>query len=70
MNIYISKTIDGEGTSSENRTSEALLGYQGSTKLWIGKDYTNFIVKDFIQLDQPLQGSERNLVILTYSIKI
>jgi len=24
------------------------------TKMWIGKDYTNFIVKDFSQLDQPL----------------
>lgn len=38
-----------------NRTRGALKGFQGSTKLWIGKDYTNFIVKDFINLDEPLQ---------------
>jgi hypothetical protein len=25
-----------ESASKENRTKEALLGYQGSTKLWIG----------------------------------
>ena len=28
----------------------------GLHQLWIGKDYTNFIVKDFSQLDQPLKG--------------
>ncbi|XP_013089460.2 phospholipase D1-like [Biomphalaria glabrata] len=28
-------------------------GLQGSTKLWIGKDYVNFIHKDFVGLDQP-----------------
>lgn len=26
-----------ESASKENRTKEALIGYQGSTKLWIGK---------------------------------
>lgn len=25
----------------------------GSAKLWIGKDYVNFIVKDFTNLDSP-----------------
>ncbi|KAK4886881.1 hypothetical protein RN001_003152 [Aquatica leii] len=25
----------------------------GSAKFWVGKDYANFIVKDFINLDQP-----------------
>ncbi|OXA43953.1 Phospholipase D1 [Folsomia candida] len=29
------------------------MGLQGSSKLWIGKDYTNFIVKDFADLDSP-----------------
>lgn len=29
---------------------------QGSAKFWIGKDYTNFIVKDFVDLDKPAQG--------------
>ena len=25
-------------------------------KLWIGKDYTNFIIKDFVDLDRPFDG--------------
>ena len=29
---------------------------EGSTKFWIGKDYTNFIVKDSDHLDEPLKG--------------
>lgn len=27
-----------------------------AVKYWIGKDYTNFIVKDFCDLDSPYQG--------------
>ncbi|CAG0879735.1 unnamed protein product [Cyprideis torosa] len=30
---------------------------KGSSKLWIGKDYVNFIVKDFCNLDAPFQDS-------------
>lgn len=30
-------------------------GLSGSAKLWIGKDYVNFIVKDFNNLDLPYQ---------------
>ncbi|CAH1798486.1 unnamed protein product [Owenia fusiformis] len=29
------------------------MGLEGSTKLWIGKDYCNFIAKDFHELDSP-----------------
>ncbi|XP_003701644.3 phospholipase D1-like [Megachile rotundata] len=29
--------------------------YQGVAKLWLGKDYTNFIVKDFNDLEKPYQ---------------
>ena len=29
---------------------------QGSAKLWIGKDYCNFIVKDFENLQEPLEN--------------
>lgn len=46
-----------EGASDDLGKRDTLLGeFKGSAKLWIGKDYTNFIVKDFVQLDQPLQG--------------
>lgn len=28
----------------------------GNTKLWLGKDYSNFIRKDWVQLDKPFEG--------------
>ncbi|XP_075972616.1 phospholipase D isoform X2 [Anticarsia gemmatalis] len=34
-------------------STEHELGVEGNSKLWIGKDYTNFIVKDFSFLDLP-----------------
>lgn len=30
-------------------------GVSGTAKLWLGKDYTNFIVKDFSNLEMPYQ---------------
>ncbi|GFN77900.1 phospholipase d1 [Plakobranchus ocellatus] len=30
-------------------------GLVGSTKLWIGKDYVNFIYRDFVNLEQPFE---------------
>lgn len=29
----------------------------GNTKLWLGKDYSNFIRKDWNQLDRPFEGT-------------
>jgi hypothetical protein len=34
-----------------------LSGLIGMAKYWVGKDYTNFIVKDFTNLDAPYQGN-------------
>lgn len=34
--------------------TEILNNLNGQAKLWIGKDYTNFIMKDFSNLDAPL----------------
>lgn len=28
----------------------------GNTKLWLGKDYSNFIKRDWVQLDRPFEG--------------
>ncbi|KAJ0179151.1 hypothetical protein K1T71_004863 [Dendrolimus kikuchii] len=42
-----------EGRVITERTKNALEGVEGNSKLWIGKDYTNFIVKDFNNLDLP-----------------
>ena len=31
-------------------------GREGEVRFWIGKDYANFIYKDFVDLDQPFTG--------------
>ncbi len=30
------------------------------TKVWVGKDYCNFIYKDFVDLDKPFAGTVRS----------
>ncbi|XP_061706490.1 phospholipase D2 [Cydia pomonella] len=42
-----------EGRVITESTKVRLEGIEGNSKLWIGKDYTNFIVKDFNSLDLP-----------------
>ncbi|XP_075214567.1 phospholipase D [Lycorma delicatula] len=45
-----------DDSSVLNTVNEMMvMGLTGSAKLWIGKDYTNFIVKDFNNLDLPFQ---------------
>lgn len=43
---------DGQKQKTEN-TAMSIDELDGSAKLWIGKDYTNFIVKDFSNLESP-----------------
>jgi hypothetical protein len=38
-----------------------LISLSGMAKYWIGKDYTNFIVKDFTNLDAPYQGNIQSI---------
>ena len=39
------------------------LGLQGSSKMWFGKDYANFLLRDFRNLDQPFQDQiDRNTI--------
>lgn len=45
-----------EGRVITESTKDALEDIEGNSKLWIGKDYTNFIVKDFNDLDLPFVG--------------
>lgn len=39
----------------KSKSNPLIDGLSGSAKLWIGKDYVNFIVKDFNDLDMPYQ---------------
>ncbi|RZF41721.1 hypothetical protein LSTR_LSTR008596 [Laodelphax striatellus] len=45
----------GRGMEGTDAALKGLEGLSGSAKLWYGKDYTNFIVKDFDNLDLPFQ---------------
>lgn len=52
---------DGEKqVSTKIKSTSFIDGLSGSAKLWIGKDYVNFIVKDFNNLDLPYQGNSQN----------
>ncbi|CAK1551566.1 unnamed protein product [Leptosia nina] len=42
-----------EGRVITESTKKVLEGMEGNSKIWIGKDYVNFIVKDFNNLDLP-----------------
>lgn len=50
-----------EGRVITESTKDALENVEGNSKLWIGKDYTNFIVKDFNNLDLPFVGKLRGI---------
>ncbi|XP_048480960.1 phospholipase D2 [Plutella xylostella] len=47
----LAQVIEGRVVTAETKSAEEPL--EGNSKLWIGKDYTNFIVKDFNNLDLP-----------------
>lgn len=49
--------LEAEEVSSGTRLSRL----SGMAKYWFGKDYTNFIVKDFTNLDAPYQGNVRSI---------
>uniref|UniRef100_A0A3B3ZFM6 Phospholipase n=1 Tax=Periophthalmus magnuspinnatus TaxID=409849 RepID=A0A3B3ZFM6_9GOBI len=34
----------------------------GNTKLWLGKDYSNFVKKDWVQLDKPFENIDRTQI--------
>ncbi|XP_044017865.1 phospholipase D1 isoform X2 [Aphidius gifuensis] len=52
-NFNITEPIDVEEVLKNN--ADILSGLPGAAKLWLGKDYTNFVVKDFYKLEQPYQ---------------
>jgi hypothetical protein len=47
---------DGDLHNNEFSSATNLSELSGMAKYWVGKDYTNFIVKDFTNLDLPYQG--------------
>ncbi|XP_060912484.1 phospholipase D1 [Labrus mixtus] len=49
---------DGQKPSEPDKQAEQDPGdLTGNTKLWLGKDYSNFIWKDWVQLDRPFEDN-------------
>lgn len=44
------------GKDAEFDAKLAQQGLCGAHKIWLGKDYVNFIFKDFVELDNPFTG--------------
>ncbi|XP_028322528.1 phospholipase D1 isoform X2 [Gouania willdenowi] len=55
---------DGDGVAEDSNPSDQNpLDLRTNTKLWLGKDYSNFIRKDWVQLDRPFEDNiDRTLV--------
>lgn len=47
-----------DGHNAHNQTKQDPTNLAGNTKLWLGKDYSNFIKKDWTLLDRPFEGIE------------
>jgi len=47
--------------ADEVSSGTKLSSLNGMAKYWVGKDYTNFIVKDFTNLDAPYQGNIQSI---------
>ncbi|XP_068600156.1 phospholipase D2 [Brachionichthys hirsutus] len=48
---------DGPNPSEKDKPEEQDPDLTGNTKLWIGKDYSNFIRKDWVELDKPFEDN-------------
>lgn len=48
---------DSKPLEAEKQAAQAPHDLTGNTKLWLGKDYNNFIKKDWVQLDRPFEGT-------------
>jgi hypothetical protein len=52
---------EGVVLEAEEVSSCTKISLIGMAKYWVGKDYTNFIVKDFTDLDAPYQGNIQSI---------
>ncbi|XP_054900009.1 phospholipase D1 [Poeciliopsis prolifica] len=46
-----------DGQNAHNQTKQDPTNLAGNTKLWLGKDYSNFIKKDWTLLDRPFEDN-------------
>uniref|UniRef100_A0A673C7L8 Phospholipase n=1 Tax=Sphaeramia orbicularis TaxID=375764 RepID=A0A673C7L8_9TELE len=50
-------TDDTKPLEPDNQVEQDPLDLTGNTKLWLGKDYSNFIRRDWVQLDKPFEDN-------------
>lgn len=61
--------LDGDSGDELNATADCIPNrLEGCAKYWFGKDYTNFIVKDFNNLELPYQGIKLNYSVVFSAI--
>ncbi|KAA8581970.1 hypothetical protein FQN60_008710, partial [Etheostoma spectabile] len=49
-------SVDSAGSGSVQSLKTGVGELQGNTRFWHGKDYCNFVYKDWIQLEKPFDG--------------
>lgn len=62
LSLFLSQsdTVDGSAVPLTEPASECEdeVDLSCNALLWLGKDYSNFIKRDWTQLDQPFQGTQ------------
>lgn len=53
-------------TESAQDLQADVIGLMGNTRFWHGKDYCNFVHKDWIQLDKPFDGEYLHFGLIGY----
>ena len=50
--------MDGSNSAQDPEPEEVNAeDLKNNTQLWLGKDYSNFIKRDWVQLDRPFEGA-------------
>jgi phospholipase D1/2 len=53
--------VDGSNSAQDPKPPEPeevnAEDLKNNTQLWLGKDYSNFIKRDWVQLDRPFEGA-------------
>lgn len=55
-----------DGPKPKNQPEQSPGRGAANTKLWLGKDYSNFITRDWVQLDRPFEGTSFELLSLKH----
>jgi len=65
--VYHRKEQGSDANIDARLTSDGLCG---PCQIWVGKDYVNFIRKDFCDLDNPFDGVYPDVLICLFFISV